>query len=233
MIHIKAPLTALVAACLLLTGCNGTDSQITPNGSELTDNGENPEQLGEIEQILKLMKNYGDLYYSMQPSKSADLEKIADMTNKLSVDGKDYPYMKLTSAPANTMKQLEEKLDGLVTDDLKKSFLDSITNDDYHYQIKDGDIYVTEECFSYGMGQGMDKLYLNSVEYPDEKTILVNMTSFGDKNKWETEKDIETEFTVSIVRTDDGFRIAECGIDAIPFLYYYHEVCYGEDTLSF
>lgn len=254
MKNIKTPIAALFAACLLLTGCKDV-TKSTPDSShnspslndtntlktdvsQLVDpsGSKKPvetEKLTEAEQIFKLMKNYGNLYYSLQPGSYAALEKIADKKSKIMVEGKDYPYLKLTKAPANTMTELSEKLDGLVTEKLKNEFLDSITNNNYHYQIKDGNIYVTEECFAYGMGHGMDCLYLDSIEYSDENTVLVNMTSFGDKNNWETEKDIEDKFTVKLVRTDDGLKIDDCNSMAAAFLYYYNEFTYGDIALGF
>lgn len=261
MKHIKTSIIALLAACLLLAGCNSdieskpdqaqngssttqsssdTDTS-KPNASQLTNPNqpqkptetEKPEKLTETEQIFRLMKDYADLYYGMQPSGAAELEKITDKSNKIVIDGRSYPYLKLTNAPANTVTLLEEKLHSLVTKKLKNEFLDSVTNDSYHYQIVDDDIYVTEECFAYGMGMGMDKLYLNSIEYPDENTVLVNMTSFGDKSKWETENDIKDKFTIKLVRTGDGLKIDECDLMSVAYLYYYHEISYGDISFSF
>lgn len=185
----------------------------------------------ETEKIFKLLKDYGNLYFEMMPSGDITENGFADKSQKLVIEenttsGEPYnnEYCKVLRY---TEKTLNEKLDKLVTEDLKKDFLPS------SYQIKDGYLYVPGGGFAYGMGQGMDKLYLNSIEYPDEKTILVNMTSFGDKTRWETEKDIEENFTVKLVRTDDGLRIAECGIDAVPYLYYYHEIHYQNISFSF
>lgn len=268
MKHINTPIAALLAACLLLAGCNtptesnsidsttSTSSTQTQSSSETssstpdssssdgshnsvpdnsTPNAETPvcSKLTETERIFKIMKDYGDFYYDMQPGTDTELEKIADKNTKITVKGRTYPFLKLTNAPANTMTELGEKLDGLVTEKLKNEFIDSVKNDDYHYQIKDDDIYVTKECFAYGAPYGADRLYLNSIEYPDEKTVLVNMTSFGDKAKWETEKDIENKFSITLVRTDDGFRIEECDSIAVAYLEYYNEIFYGDISLSF
>ncbi len=251
----------VLATCLLMTGCkdvtesnsssmpnssitqnssdtNSSDSMIfsKPNASQLSNLNDSKnyaeiENLTETEQIFKVIKEYADFYYGMQPDGSAALEKITDKASKFTAN--ERKYLKFKGAPADTVAQLNEKLDGLVTEKLKNEFVNFITQNDYTYRIKDGDIYITEEACASGMGAGMDKLYLNSIEHPDEKTILVNMTSFGDKTRWETEKDIEENFTVKLVRTDDGLRVAECDANAISYLYYYHEIHYRDISFSF
>lgn len=189
------------------------------------------EEPTETEMIFKLLKDYGDLYFEMLPFDDITKNGFADKSQKLvfeehTTSGEPYnaEYCKVLKY---TEKTLNEKLDQLVTENLKKDFPLS------SYKIKDGYLYVPGGGFAYGMGLGTDKLFLNSIEYPDEKTILVNMTSFGDKTKWETEKDIEEKFTVKLVRTDNGLRIAECDNNAVSYLYYYHEIYYQGISFSF
>lgn len=275
MKHLKTSITALLAACLLLTGCDNSEQNETssdsssststndpesfvksdisdpqgvqpsgaesstssgePNNSVPVDNTEKPEKLTETEQIFKMLKDYGNLYWRVR---SDSVEKITDPSQKINVevinsDGSSYKnvYYKITSVLPRTESELNEKLDSLVTEDLKKEFLNSILGD--IIKIKDGDLYINSGGYAHGMGMGMSKLILNSIEYPDENTVLVNMTDFGDKIEWEMEKDIENKFTVRLVRTDNGLRIAELSENCENALYYYKEIHYGDISFSF
>lgn len=66
---------------------------------------------------------------------------------------------------------------------------------------------------------GMDKLYLNSIEYPDDDTILVTVTSFDSNNN------VDTAFA-RIIRTDDGLRIGKCSPRIADYFSYYNEIIF-------
>ncbi|MDE7230025.1 MAG: hypothetical protein K2N56_06045 [Oscillospiraceae bacterium] len=275
MKHLKISIAALLAACLLLTGCdnsaqndeNSSDSSSStstidsessnkndtsdpqgfqpggaenfassgePDNSDPAGNTEKPKKLTETEQIFKMLKDYGNLYWRVR---SDSVEKLTDPSQKINIevigsDGSSYKnvYYKITSVLPRTESELNEKLDSLVTEDLKTEFLDPVIGD--LIKIKDGDLYI-RNYGAYGMGMGMSKLILNSIEYPDENTVLVNMTDFGDKIEWEMEKDIEDKFTVRLVRTDNGLRIAELSENCEDALYHYKEIYYGDISFSF
>lgn len=275
MKYLKTSIAALLAACLLLTGCdnsakndeNSSDSSsstftndpecfvesdisdpqgVQPGGTENStssgesnnsdpvDNTEKPEKLTETEQIFKMLKDYGNLYWRVR---SDSVEEFTDLSQKLNVevinsDGSSYKnvYYKITSVLPRTEFELNEKLDSLVTEDLKKEFLDPIIGN--CIKIKNGDLYI-RNYGAYGMGMGKSRLILNSIEYPDENTVLVNMTDFGDKIEWEMEKDIEDKFTVRLVRTDNGLRIAELSENCEDALYCYKEIHYVDISFSF
>lgn len=215
-------------------GAENFTSSGGPDNSDPADNTEKPEKLTETEQIFKMLKDYGNLYWRVR---SDSVEKFTDPSQKINIEVIDSDgfsnknsYYKITSVLPRTESELNEKLDSLVTEDLKKEFLDPVIGD--LIKIKDGDLYI-RNYGAYGMGLGMSKLILNSIEYPDENTVLVNMTDFGDKIEWEIEKDIENKFTVRLVRTDNGLRIAELTENCEDALYHYKEICYGDISFSF
>lgn len=189
-------------------------------------------QLNETEEIIKLLEDYSDFYFAMTPSK--DIEKFMDKSQKISIDGigplnNPYTaeYYKAVGLPANTLNELNEKLDEFVTEKPKNDFL-KITDDKFFTVADNGDLYMSNNPYGRGLGLGTDTLYLDSIEYPDDNTILVTVTSFGDKDNWDTDKDIENTATAKIVKTEDGLRIDEYDINIIDYFGYYNEIIYND-----
>lgn len=187
--------------------------------------------LNETEQIIKLLEDYSDFYIAMTPS---DNEKYIDRSQKISIDGigplnNPYTaeYYKTVGLPANTLDELNEKLDEFVTEKPKNDFLE-ITDDKFFTVADNGDLYMSNNPFGRGMGLGMDTLYLDSIEYPDDNTILVTVTSFGDKDNWGVDEDIIETAAAKIVRTEDGFRIDECDPSMTDNFYYYNEIVFDD-----
>lgn len=186
--------------------------------------------LNETEQIIKLLEDYADFYLAMTPT--LNTERFMDKTQKISVNrtsvsGEPYTleYYKTVGLPANTLDELNEKLDGLVGENLKNEFL-KMTDNKFFTVAENGDLYMSPEPYGRGLGLGMDVLYLDSIEYPDENTVLITVTSFGAKENWNTDEDIINKASAKLIRTDDGFRIAECDITLPDYFGFYNELVY-------
>lgn len=187
--------------------------------------------LNETEEILKLLKDYSDFYFAMTPSEN---EKFMDKSQKISIDAVNSlnepytaEYYKAVGLPANTLDELTEKLDGFVTEKPKSGFL-KMTDDNFFTVADNGDIYISNYPFGRATVFDKDKLYLDSIEYPDDNTILVTVTSFRDKESWGTVKDIIDTSTAKIIRTDDGLRINECNIDIISYFGSFDEIIFDD-----
>ncbi len=185
----------------------------------------------ETEKILKVLKDYSDFYLAMTPS---DNEKFIDRSRNISIDGTNSfgdpytaEYYKTVGLPANTLGELNEKLDGFVTEKAKDDFL-NMTNDKFFTLSENGDLYMSNNPYGRSLGLGMDKLYLDSIEYPDDNTIIITVTSFGDKKNWDTDEDIKDTATAKLVRTDNGLRIGECDSNMIDYFGYYDEISFDK-----
>lgn len=228
MKRIKTITTVLLAAALL-TGCSSSEG--TGNGgSSSTESSENTSVSEESEQAIELLEGYSDFFVEMTPS---DNGSFTDKSQKISVEGvsrlgEPYTaeYYKTEGLPANTIDELNEKLDGFVTEKAKNVFLE-MTNNGFFTVAENGDLYMSNNPYGRGLGLGMDKLYLNSVEYPDDNTILITVTSFGSKENWDTDEDIKDTASAKLVMTEDGLRIDEYDPSIIDYFYYYDEITVG------
>lgn len=223
-------------AMSILPGCeqsqtNSSDSETSLTSESTSDRAVSSTETVETEKIIKLLEDYSDFYLAMTPSEN---EKFIDRSRNISINGTNSfgdpytaEYYKTVGLPANTLDELNEKLDGFVTEKAKDDFL-NMTNDKFFTVADNGDLYMSAESFGRGLGLGMDKLYLDSIEYPDDNTILVTVTSFGDKKNWDTDEDIKDTATAKLVRTDDGLRISECDSNMIDYFGYYDEISFDE-----
>lgn len=193
--------------------------------------------LTETEEIIKLLEDYSDFFFAMAPS-YPDNEKFMDKSQKITIDAVNSlnepytaEYYKAVGLPANTLDELNEKLDGFVTEKPKSDFL-KMTDDNFFTVADNGDIYISNYPFGRATVFDKDKLYLDSIEYPDDNTILVTVTSFRDKESWGTVKDIIDTSTAKIIRTDDGLRINECNIDIISYFGSFDEIIFDDIPLK-
>lgn len=188
--------------------------------------------LNETEEILKLLEDYADFYLAMTPT--MNIERYIDKTQKISVErtnvsGEPYTleYYKTVGLPANTLDELNEKLDGIVGEELKNDFL-KMTDNRFFTVAENGGLYMSADPYGRSLGLGMDALYLDSIEYPDENTVLITVTSFGAKENWDADKDIISKATAKLVRTSDGLRIEACDVTIPDYFGYYNELVLGE-----
>ncbi len=210
----------------MLTGCQSFGKMSLDNTSENGGSIENKQQEKNVDpdQVIQLLRDYSDFYLAMTPS---DNEKFIDRSRNISIDGTGplgnaytSEYYKTVGLPANTLDELNEKLDGFVTDKAKDDFLE-MTNDKFFSVAENGDLYMTADPFGRGLGLGMGELYLDSIEYPDDDTITITVTSIGDDNVTDTA-------SAKLVRTDGGLRISEYDANMIDYFGYYDEISFDK-----
>lgn len=80
----------------------------------------------------------------------------------------------------------------------------------------------------------MSYLEFNSFEHLDENTILMKVTSVGDKEEWGLDEDIRDETTIKFVKGSDGkLRIDECDVyNASQYFGFYREIVSGDISIS-
>ena len=184
--------------------------------------------LNKTEIALKLLEDYGHFYLDMTPT--YEPERLMDKSHKitvekLGVDGNPYTrdYYKATGLPANTLGELTTTLDGLVTENLKQDFL-KMTDTNFLTVAENGDLYMSTDPYGRGLGVGMDALYLDSIEYPDNNTILITVTSYGSGELWGRTQDILDTASAKLVKTENGWRIDECDVSITDFFGFYNEL---------
>lgn len=248
MKQFKSIIIALLAA-MVLTGCNAK-----PENSDIKDNSSIPSTSSgdllkqeETEAVIKLFANYGSFYTDSFPVNEYNYEIVdKGQTVTVTIDDKSEKVVAVNGTAIsgenvdNDAKAYDktlykaaqdwtEKLNLLVTENMKKKLSEEQGYLSYNYQ---GDFYLDPGVGAGGYGMGMSRLLLNSVETPDENTVILNITSVGDKDEWSLEKDIEDKVTVSAVKTADGYRIENCSSEAARFFGFYNEITYGDSVYS-
>lgn len=273
MKRFKTALAAILAFCLLITGCDvqnnssehsdlsgsessskqeisdsdsssrqeSSDNQSQPesstgsesDGDRLTSIIENmkPKEV-KIERIIKLLGDYGDFCYEyLHPQYYDEFtdKKESIAFTRFAWNGHPYDehYYKITKKELDTVEKFFGKLKSLVTDGyLAGSIIDDVNR---LYSAKDGYMYIGSTV-AFGYGIGKDIFYIDSVEYPDNETIIVNLTAFGDKDNWGTEEDIIDKSTITIKRTEEGLRIDDTEGYPELNLACYQEIIYNGET---
>ncbi len=80
----------------------------------------------------------------------------------------------------------------------------------YYYYEENGRLYVLDGVGSEGGGLGVDTLHITSVGMTDKDTLVLYMTEFGAGENWSLDYDLIDNFTVTLKKTDNGFKIDEC-----------------------
>lgn len=230
IILIFCTLTILVT----LTSCDNYKNTLENEPDNAPENENNPFQSAEnenpllseeTEQILKLLAEYADLYWGMFPLNDLP-DGLADESQFVTVERKEgyQTFYKVISGDIRSEAQFKEKLDTLVTENLKKELLE---NPERPFEFSEGDLYIRSRGAG-GSGLGMDKLFLDSIEYPGENEIVVTVTSFGDKNNWGLTEDIRETASATLLKTTGGLHINKCGSDILNFFWFYNEILYGD-----
>lgn len=236
-----------MAAILELTACGSSENQSlssqVQNSSTLFDTNPTPDESSELEnaptvsveeikQILKPLKEYSDLCWKMFPfdlnEEIVDTEQTISAERTTNLGTITNTFYKVTTGDIQTEKQFIAKLDTMLTEKMKNTFLEDAERP---FEFSDGSLYVKGRGAG-GMGAGMDALYLNSIEYTDENTVVVTVVSLGDKDKWGTSEDIKDTATAVLVKTADGFRIDECDYNTTIDFYFYNEITYSGEVLE-
>lgn len=166
----------------------------------------------EIEQIQTLLKNSRSIFYDyvlgkeMQNHVSWGRYITIPSTDDL---GKsfDMPVYEIVDGDVLSIADMQDKMRPYFTD----KFIDYIFDEcNYYYYEENGKLYVSDGVGSEGGGAGVDTVHITSVGTTDEDTLILYMIKFGAGENWGLDHDLENNFTVTLKRTDNGFKIDEC-----------------------
>ncbi len=223
----------ILAMLTILVSCENSSSTLESGfENSMFQNTENKDPIisEETERILKLLIGYADLYWGMFPLNDLP-DELVNKSQFIDVDCQDgyQRFYKVISGDIQSETQLTEKLDVLLTEKLKKKFLE---DPERPFVFSEGGLYIRSRGAG-GTGLGMDCLFLDSIEYPDENKIIITVTSYGDKNKWELSADIRETASATLLKTADGLRIDECGSDILNYFWFYREISYENSKIIF
>lgn len=213
-----------------------TGVMLSDQSSKLSENQGSKKELtipvDEVMQLLKPLKEYGDLCWKMFPydlnKELVDMEQTISAERPTSAGTMTRTFYKVVNGDIKTEEQFIAKIDTILTEKAKKEFL---VDPERNFEFSDGNLYISGRGAG-GMGTGMDALYLDSVEYTDENTIVITVISFGDKNNWGTSENIKDIAKATLVKTDEGFRIDTCDYRAIIDFYFYNEIICNDKTIQ-
>lgn len=221
----KTRISSIVfCAVMLLTGCstertgNVKDSSATSASSATSSTSTSYiTEAPDTEQILQLLNDFGnfidDYMYCREPCKYLDTSDYVTVERIRGVgapdEGQPYDayYYRVVGGEITTWDQMRETMYHFATENYVKGELIPIFVQ--HYQVSDGNLYLLEYSGYDGRTLGTDGVYLDSIEETADGTLL----SFTAPGEFE-----DREFTITLQRTPEGYRIDECGVLARSLL---------------
>lgn len=183
-----------------------TAPETTPISSEINTRTEEEKQIQNLlQESKKIFYDYvlgKEMQNHVGWSKSITIQK----TNNLgeSYDSKIY---EIVDGDVLSFADMREKMRPFFTDKM----IDYVFEEcNYYYYKENGKLYVSDGVGSEGGGVGVDTVHITSAENADENTIILNMIEFGAGENWGLDYDLVDNFTITLKRTDNGFKIDEC-----------------------
>lgn len=185
----------------------------------------------EKQQIQTLLKESGQFFYDYidckeickhtDTSKTVTTQETAD--NGM-YEGEAYnrTWYEVTDGDVTSLNALNEKTEKLFTENMTADLGTAIAN---NYHEENGKLYLSENAGSDGGLLGTDTVYIKSVGKADDVFILY-MTAFGAGENWELDHDLTENFTVLLKKTDNGFKVDECSLNAQAYI----EWCYDPEN---
>lgn len=218
-----------------------TESSPTSTSSALTSKPDEP-QISDIssyrtdfDKMLDVLNDFAYLDWAICQPDNPYYKEYADqsqtMTEEREYNGDTYKvlYHKVTGGDLQTENQFTDALDEVLTKSAKQTYLN---NTDRKNRFRDGNLYLEEDRLD-GRGMGFSYIELNSVEHPDENSVIMNMTAVGDKSEWGLDEDLRDATTVKFIKGDDGkFRIDEYERHIPYYFGISNEIRYGDISLS-
>lgn len=167
----------------------------------------------EMEKIIGLFGYFGEFYGEYLGLEPAwDRITSGDGTDGFRNENERY-FGKIVNADITTYSALIEKLKSMLTD---KSIEDTSENIlDWFSTNENDDLYVQNR--GAGGYLGYDYLRINSIGYPDEETITLDMSRVGEKENWGYDEDLVEDFQMILKKTDGGLRIDEITGNPLDF----------------
>ncbi len=184
----------------------------------------------EKQQIQTLLKESGQFFYDYidckeickhtDTSKTVTTQETAD-NGMYEGEAYDRTWYEVTDGDVTSLDVLNEKTEKLFTENMTADLGTAIAN---NYHEENGKLYLSENAGSDGGLLGTDTVYIKSVSKADDVFILY-MTAFGAGENWELDHDLTEDFTVLLKKTDNGFKVDECSLNAQAYI----EWCYDPE----
>ncbi len=159
----------------------------------------------DIKEIMDLFGDFGAFNWEYLGYDSAwDRITSGDGTDGFRNENDRY-FGKIVNADIATYSALIEKLKSMLTDKCIEDTLENIL--DWFSTNENDDLYVQNR--GAGGYLGYDFLRINSIGYPDEETITLDMSRVGEKENWGYDEDLVEDFQMILKKTDGGLRIDE------------------------
>lgn len=185
----------------------------------------------EKQQIQTLLKESGQFFYDYinckeickhtDTNKTVTTQEIAD-NGMYEGEAHDRTWYEVTGGDVTSLDALNEKMGKLFTENMTAD-LDTAIDKNYHEE--NGKLYLSDNAGSDGGLLGTDTVYIKSVGKADDMFVLY-MTAFGAGENWELDYDLTEDFTVLLKKTDNGFKVDECGLNAQAYI----EWCYTPEN---
>ena len=143
-------------------------------------------------------------------NKSITIPSINDLGENF-----DMPLYEIVDGDVLSISDMQDKMRPFFTDKMVDYIFDECN---YYYHEENGKLYVSDGVGSEGGGVGVDTLHISSVTETDEDTLILYMTEFGAGENWDLNYDHYETYTVTLKRTDNGFKVDECDEIAIRHL---------------
>ncbi len=184
----------------------------------------------EKQQIQTLLKESGQFFYDYidckeickhtDTSKTVTTQETAD-NGMYEGEAYDRTWYEVTDGDVTSLDVINEKTEKLFTENMTADLGTAIAN---NYHEENGKLYLSENAGSDGGLLGTDTVYIKSVGKADDVFILY-MTAFGAGENWELDHDLTEDFTVLLKKTDNGFKVDECSLNAQAYI----EWCYDPE----
>ncbi|MDE5576562.1 MAG: hypothetical protein K2J11_04165 [Oscillospiraceae bacterium] len=190
------------------------EAEATPDSSE------NSTFTEEEKQIQNLLQESHKIFYDYVLGK--EMLNHVDWNKSITTPSTDYlgesydmPLYEIVDGDVLSVADMQDKMRPFFTDKMIDFIFEGYN---YYYYEENGKLYVSDGIGSDGGGAGVDTVHITSAETTDEDTLVLYMTEFGAGENWDLDHDIINNFTVTLKRTDNGFKIDECDEVAISIL---------------
>lgn len=206
------------AESMELAGSSSSSTDIMPYSAE------------EAAAMLKPLKEYVSWDYKMFPPDGNEgiVDKEQTITAKRSYSGTPISFFKVVKGNIQTEEQFMAKLDSMLSEKLKNTVLEAPHR---FFEFYNGDLYISMPGPGGSGGPGYHYMYLDSAEYTDENTVVINVTGifngYGDLYE-----PYSNTGTATLLKTADGFVIDEYDKSIANIIFHCNKLVYNGETIE-
>lgn len=201
------------------TAAETTEATVITSKTEEKDSfADSTNGMTETEKINYILRRFKDFSYDYIDCKTVkdyvsgeyiEIEKYSEYM------GENYTekWYRITDGDILSMEQLESSMKEICTDKM----IDFLDMENYYCE-KDGFLYLSENAGNDGGVLGVDEVYIKSVDYPDDTTVILNMHAYGNAEYWELSEDFREDFTVTLKKSGNELLIDECDLNGISYI---------------